>query len=515
MTLILLFVPHGGSGVVAPTVLTTDPAISITANEATGLGEITSNGGGTITDSGIVISESSNPTISDTKYSDIVQSGQLSARLLGLKPGTTYYIRAFATNSAGTSYGANVSFTTKVARTHKYYYYKVYDDGIYNTTWSTDVISEPSFRTTINGGPGELTVELARSFDEFGEDDDVKLNNKVECYCIDKENPNGTLIYSGYISAYAPKVDKEKETVIVTILGFVAQLQRMILRDSDGNTTVAYNSYDPANILKDVVDKYRALGGSLNYSAESVRNTNTTVSYTFNTNTIKECLDKIIELCPVGWFWRIDATGIIYLQERNAFADHRFKLGYDVERLETFRRIEDVINRVLFIGAGDPPLFRKYENTGSQDAYGIYEVKKVDQRVSLVDTAQLISERLILAQKDPEIRSRFTIVDSNGPSGKGYDIESVQVGETLLIKNLKAGVKTITLWDVAIWDVDVWDQTLTTSAADVIQILSVQYTPDSINIEASSRLPQIAKRVEDINRNLENSQTANNPVAPS
>lgn len=413
---------------------------------------------------------------------------------------------------------ATVQFALNPARTplvQKHFIYRVFADGAYVATWTKEVLSEPRFKATINGGSGEMIIELGRRFDDFGEDVDVKLNNKVECWVVDKDTPNGSLLYCGYISGYKPSVQEAEEKVEITVLGYIAELQRTILRDASGNTSIAYNSYDPSHILKDVIDKYRALGGSINYSPNSIQNTNTTVSYTFNTNTIKECLDKIIELCPEGWYWRVDPDSTIYLQPKNIMADHEFTLGLDVENLETFRRVEDLTNRVLFIGAGNPALFRKYENTGSQDTYGLYEKKIVDQRVSTVATAQIMAEREINSKKDPEIRSRFTIIDNNGPKDNGYNIESIKPGQTLKVKNLKSAIRTITLWDVALWDVDVWDQTLETSAADVIQILSVDYTPDSIDIEASSRLPQIAKRIEDVQRNLEVTQVVNNPVAPT
>lgn len=435
----------------------------------------------------------------------------------GLKNGGFELGSNNSVNITGSSYYYFAFRETRIKQLviNKHYYYKVYDNNEYIATWTKEVISEPSFKTNINGGPGNMTIELGRLFDDFGEDVDVKLNNRVDMYVVDRDNPNGLLLYSGYISGYEPVINEVEEKVIITVLGYVAELQRMILRDSSGNTTLTYNSYDPAAILRDVIDKYRALGGSLRYTDASIDLTNTVISYTFNTNTVKEVLDKIIELCPVGWYFRIDPDGVIHLHPRHITSDHIFTIGLDVERLRTFRRVEDVVNRVFFIGAGSPALFRKYENTGSDDAYGKYEKKIVDQRVSVVATAQTMAEREINSKKDPEIRSTFTILDNNGPGKKGYDIELIKVGETLSVKNLKTAIRTASLWNSAIWDTDVWDQTIAAQAADVIQILSLSYTPDSIVIEASSRLPQIAKRIEDIQRNLEVSQSTNNPAAPS
>lgn len=409
---------------------------------------------------------------------------------------------------------ADIQFST-LATIKKHYFYKVYDGSTYVTTWTKDVISQPIFRTNINGGAGELNIELARPFDDFGEDFDVKLNNKVQVYVVDNDNPSGLLIYCGFIVGYEPTINEASETLKITLFSYVAQLQRMVLRDGAGATTLAYNSYDPSNILKDVINKLRDQGCELGYSSNSIALTNTVVSYTFNANSGKECFDKIIELCPVGWYWRVDPNNIVYLQPLNIMADHEFTLGIDVEKLKTYRRIEDLVNQVIFIGGGEPALYRKYNNTSSIDTYGLYEKKIVDQRVTVVATAAIIANREIDTKKDPEIRSTFEIIDNNGPTSRGYDIETIQAGETLKVKGLTAGTSDVTYWDQAEWDVDVFDQTISTSAADVIQIISTQYSPDSIIIQASSRLPQIAKRIEDIQRNLEVTQSVNNPTTPS
>lgn len=513
MSLLLLFKNFIG-GNTAP-VVTTDLVNAVTKVSARGFGTVTSDGGATILERGFVISTSTNPTTADTKFVVSGTTGAFNALLTSLSANTTYYIRAFARNSVGTSYGANISILTGAGITKKYYVYRIFTGTTYVTTWTKEVISEPSFRSVINGGPGELIVKLGRKFDDFGEEEDVKLNNKVECYVIDEDSPNGMLLYTGYISGYKPVIDEVTEYIEITLLGYVSEFQRMILRDGSGNTTIAYNSYAPEDILKDVMDKYRALGGSVYYTSTSIDKTNTLVSYTFNTNTIKECVDKIIELCPVGWYWRVDPNNVIYLKPKNVMSDHIFTLGLNVEKLQTYRRVEDIVNRVLFTGGGSPPLFIMRENTSSQTSYGLYEKKVIDQRVTLTATAQTIADREIDSKKDPEIRSKYVIIDGNGPGMFGYDIESIKPGQSLSIRNLKIGQKTTTLWDVAFWDTDLWDQSLASLAADIIQIVSINYEPDSIEIEASSRLPQIAKRVEDIQRNLENTQTVNNPTAPS
>ncbi len=403
---------------------------------------------------------------------------------------------------------------------NKYFEYRIYDkDGVFLTTWSKDVLSEPSFKIVINGGPGELIVRLARDFDSFGEDEDISLFNRVDVYCFDRDSVNGVLIYSGYVSGYRPVLDGPVEYIEITLLHYITEMFNIMLRDGTGSTDVTMNSTDPSQMLKSAIDYYRTDGGHLNYTSSSIAMTSTSVSYDFKTYNVKEAADKIIELTPMYWYWFADADNLIYLQYSDlTSAQHSFVVGRHISKMETWRRGEDLVNRVYFVGAetAGVAMYRMYSNSASISSYGIHAEKVVDQRVSLTTTADIIANRIINRKKDPEIRTTITILDNNGwDSGKGYDIESIKPGQTMRIKNLKQGVKTVTRWDQFEWDEDVWDQTLSYSASDNIQIQSVEYHPDYVVLEASSRLPDIAKRVEDVYRNLEESQTISTPGTPT
>ncbi|MBL9146096.1 MAG: choice-of-anchor D domain-containing protein [Verrucomicrobiaceae bacterium] len=95
--------------------LTTTLASNVTATDALSGGNVTSDGGSPITQRGIVFAISQNPTTT-TGNKVIVPgtTGSYTAALGGLSPATTYYVRAFATSSAGTAYGTQVQFTTGI-----------------------------------------------------------------------------------------------------------------------------------------------------------------------------------------------------------------------------------------------------------------------------------------------------------------------------------------------------------------------------------------------------------------
>ncbi len=87
-------------------------ATNITQTSATCGGDVTSNGGHTVTARGICWSTSTNPSLSDSSTLDGAGIGSFISNLYGLTGNTQYYVRAYATNTVGTNYGNEITFTT-------------------------------------------------------------------------------------------------------------------------------------------------------------------------------------------------------------------------------------------------------------------------------------------------------------------------------------------------------------------------------------------------------------------
>jgi uncharacterized protein (TIGR02145 family) len=94
-----------------PTISTTS-ITDVTSSSAKSGGNITNNGGTPVSVSGICWSINTNPTVADMHTVDGTPSGTFISNLTGLAPGTSYYVRAYATNNIGTAYGVQISFTT-------------------------------------------------------------------------------------------------------------------------------------------------------------------------------------------------------------------------------------------------------------------------------------------------------------------------------------------------------------------------------------------------------------------
>ena len=117
--------------------LTTTAVSGITISTATSGGNITSDGRAEITARGVCWGTTSKPTITGSKTTDGKGTGSFSSSLTGLSPNTMYYVRAYATNSAGTAYGNEVSFTT---------------NPIVAATLTTTAVSQIAATTAVSGG---------------------------------------------------------------------------------------------------------------------------------------------------------------------------------------------------------------------------------------------------------------------------------------------------------------------------------------------------------------------------
>ena len=91
----------------------TTPATNVSYTSATVGGNVTNDGGASVTERGICYSTSANPTTSNTKISSGSGTGSYACNLTNMQEGTTYYARAYAINEKGVAYGEEVSFTTK------------------------------------------------------------------------------------------------------------------------------------------------------------------------------------------------------------------------------------------------------------------------------------------------------------------------------------------------------------------------------------------------------------------
>jgi uncharacterized protein (TIGR02145 family) len=112
--------------------LTTTAITSITQTTAVSGGNITNDNGGSVYARGVCWNNATNPTTANNKTTDGKGIETFVSNLIGLQPGTIYYVRSYATNNAGTSYGEEKTFTTYKANAisdFEGYYYNIINIG--------------------------------------------------------------------------------------------------------------------------------------------------------------------------------------------------------------------------------------------------------------------------------------------------------------------------------------------------------------------------------------------------
>jgi uncharacterized protein (TIGR02145 family) len=102
--------------IVALPTISTFEISNISSTGASSYVTITNDGGDSVSERGVCWSTTSNPTTSNSKTTDSTGIGSFSSRITNLTPGITYYVRAYATNSAGTEYSNQVSFITILSK---------------------------------------------------------------------------------------------------------------------------------------------------------------------------------------------------------------------------------------------------------------------------------------------------------------------------------------------------------------------------------------------------------------
>lgn len=433
----------------------------------------------------------------------------------------------------------------------KTYLYKVYDpDGNFIEVWK-DVADEPQFTHEINSIGSSMTVELARNSDTVGTttspilDDDgqailddtelpilgsmetrnqigagtsVDYNNRVdivafygaieplyddemdeilddndEAIITELGAPNGRRIFTGFISEINSRYGNTESTVVqLTSYGFDLDQYAITTAYNNNTTTVPFNSFDPSEIARIAMDRFNQAANleQVSYTqrtSDSIATTGTQVSYTFRNNTYKEVLDKVLELMPSDWYYRVGlGDNTVYFRERSNTPQHLFYLGKHIKSLDLKGSIMDVTNHVLFTGGGDPALYIEEKQAPAARTRRGLEILS-DSRVTLDTSARIIAQGKIEAGNKMQNRSTIEIL------AKQYNIEEIQVGHVIGFRNF--GRPEI----------------------DNLQLIvaGVSYSPDVVQLSLERKPPTVNQRLQDVVRNLSVQENTTSPATPS
>ncbi|WP_207436058.1 T9SS type A sorting domain-containing protein [Sabulibacter ruber] len=143
-----------GTAPVYPPTLSTSAVSAVTTTSATVGGTVSENGGGSVTARGLVWSAEANPTLEDSKLEIAGSEAAFSGTLTGLAQNTAFFVRAYATNAAGTSYGEQRTFTTQAV--------PLAAEPTAASQLTFAGVTRTSMRVLLSGGDGAKRLVLAR-----------------------------------------------------------------------------------------------------------------------------------------------------------------------------------------------------------------------------------------------------------------------------------------------------------------------------------------------------------------
>jgi uncharacterized protein (TIGR02145 family) len=160
-------------------ILTTTVPSAVTNVSALSGGNITSDGGGSITERGVCWGTSAAPTIAGSHLANGTGTGIFTVTMSGLSEGTLYHVRAYAVNSAGPAYGNDVTVLTSMADADG----NVYKTVIIGTqTWMAENLKTTKYKDGTTGIPLEIDNNLW-----------ANLTGPAYCWYNNDENTNKPL----------------------------------------------------------------------------------------------------------------------------------------------------------------------------------------------------------------------------------------------------------------------------------------------------------------------------------
>jgi len=393
----------------------------------------------------------------------------------------------------------DVEVSKAPALVEKHILIKVYDsDGNYVATW--DDATFEGFTKEINGGLGECQIKLGRKFDNYGEYFDVSLNNEVRILVTDRDTRNTddeyVLVYSGYISKYTPWIVGGKEGVIVHCLGYYTKLANDIYKNGT-TTTIQESATDVGTIFRNLMDRYVAetTNQKLHYSLASILTTSTTATYLFEMMSYREAIEVIKSLAPTDWWWYVDQYHQVNFKSKPTATDHTFVFGRHFHSVKVEKSMEKIKNALLFWNReiGDNKIYKLYSDPVSIGDHGRRVIKHIDQnRVGTTIDADKIGDAFVAEHKEPDIKVIVEIIDNAENLYKGYDIESIEPGQTCIFSG--------------------FSEALSETFKENMLITKVEYTLEKVRLTIEPTIAGIVDRLEHVAKQVSASNTKNAPT---
>lgn len=255
-------------------------------------------------------------------------------------------------------------------------------------------------------------------------------------------------------------------------------------------TAATYTSQDPTSqMLVKVMDDYNNRGGLIKYKAADIEATGLSLTASFNTNTVFEACNKILDMSPTGFYYYVDlGTNLLKFKRTNLTADYRLVKGRHIEQLDLVFSIENVVNEVLFSGGetAGVNLYSQYLGAASRGFYGPRLNRKSDNRVKVQATADSIGKSTLRELQDEQYFTTVVVMATT------MNITDIKPGQTVAFRGYGSFIDNM-----------------------LLQITKVDYRPERAILQLGTLPPRFDSAFESVIRGLVAEQTVSNPSTPS
>lgn len=313
-----------------------------------------------------------------------------------------------------------------------------------NLKWS-EIVRDFSFSQQINGGQGEATAELNKSFENatYSQGDFGKVTVFTD------DNPNGLLIYTGIINKIERKYTDGIETIALKFLGLSSVLSLFPFYSASYTPN---KNQDPAQTIKDIIDYANTKYNWFSYSGGNIVNYGSNLNIDFN---YTKCFDAIKNTVqPFARWWRIDADGQVYFQAVPGTATHKLTAWKDIEAITVSEDAERIVNSIIVVYKTGT--LATVQDATSISTYGLREIKV--EKTDLADStaATNYANSYIASYKDPKKKTTITV-------NTAYNLESLKPGDTVKVQNFLYSISNLQIqkisytWDNVVIELDAFD----------------------------------------------------------
>lgn len=262
---------------------------------------------------------------------------------------------------------------------------------------------------------------------------------------------------------------------------------------------------DPGQMLRDLIDEARENERfDIFYDDDSIKNTDYNMQYTFRDQQLRNCIDKVRELCPSNWHWFVDATGKMNLRGPQHTTTHILRIGREVLKYNNDKTVKNVKNIVIVKGRqdedrseadGEGSIRVEVRDEESIREYGARYLFLRDSNIKDFASARVMAQGRLEENNKVEENGQVTVLDEKevlyvDAPVLGYNVEAFQPGD--YVKILNSGVDKASArmyWDRAVFNQTSWEAGSLDIQSIGVPIKKISYKGTTVELELSERRP--------------------------